>query len=364
MKDNHDRERKKWRRYLRREITEARIYEILATRFKQKQIFLDLAKAEKRHAQHWRNLLGNEPDPKPKDFLLRLMAKYGSKVIVLSFLQRAEAKAPYFRDVNAVHMAADETIHKEVIRAVAAPNRQSISGPFRAAVFGINDGLVSNTALIVTMAVFTDNITLLLLTGFGGLLSGSLSMAAGEYVSVTSQKELINSNTPDPESYKALSNLSIDANELSLVYRARGMTPAQAQHRANRVLEIVRHTDNLRLHVPDPITSNLNQHHSNTTGLPNDHNQALGNPWTAAITSFILFATGALIPLLPFLIPIPIHLALPTSLTLFTLCLLITGAVIALLSGSNIIVKALRQLIIGALATILTSILTLFFGHH
>ena len=126
-------------------------------------------------------------------------------------------------------MAADERIHGEVLRGLAARGRQRLSGTFRAAVFGANDGLVSNLALVLGIGATGVDATTILFTGLAGLLAGALSMGAGEYVSVRSQRELLQSTQPDPESQSALPHLDVDANELALVYRARGMQPPEAE---------------------------------------------------------------------------------------------------------------------------------------
>lgn len=88
-------------------------------------------------------------------------------------------------------MAADEAIHEEIIRALATNGREKLSGNFRAAVFGANDGLVSNLALTIGITASGASSSMVLLSGIAGLLSGALSMAAGEFVSVRSQRELL-----------------------------------------------------------------------------------------------------------------------------------------------------------------------------
>ena len=88
-------------------------------------------------------------------------------------------------------MAADERIHGEVLRGLAARGRVRLSGTFRAAVFGANDGLVSNLALVLGIGATGVDVRTILFTGLAGLLAGALSMGAGEYVSVRSQRELL-----------------------------------------------------------------------------------------------------------------------------------------------------------------------------
>ena len=121
-----------------------------------------------------------------------------------------------------------------------------------------------------------------LFTGIAGLLAGALSMGAGEYVSVSSQRELLRASQPDPESQAALPHLDVDANELALVYRARGMGPEEAERHAADVLATMRLD-------PDQPPPEMDEH------------EALGSPWGAAISSFLFFAGGALIPVLPYI---------------------------------------------------------------
>jgi len=102
-------------------------------------------------------------------------------------------------------MAADERIHLEVVRALATRGRDRLSGTFRAAVFGANDGLVSNLGARSRQSARPASVpTTVLVTGLAGLLAGALSMGAGEYVSVTSQRELLEASTPSPEAGTAL----------------------------------------------------------------------------------------------------------------------------------------------------------------
>src|SRR5699024_1254156 len=135
---------------------ESAIYRDLAGRRagEEREILLALAEAEKRHEAHWLRLLGDQVGrPARVDVRTRLLGflarRFGS-VFVLALAQRAEGRSPYERDESATDaMAADERIHGEVVRGLAARGRSRLSGTFRAAVFGANDGLVSNLALVL-----------------------------------------------------------------------------------------------------------------------------------------------------------------------------------------------------------------------
>lgn len=189
---------RRWRRYLAEERAEAAVYRELAGRREgeEREIFLKLAQAEDRHAAHWEELLGDRIGlplrPRIGSRLLTILASRFGSVFVLTLAQRAEARSAYADDEFATAaMAADEQIHEEVVRALAAAGRQRMSGTLRAAVFGMNDGLVSNLALVLGVGASGASTGTILLAGFAGLLAGALSMGAGEYVSIRSQRELL-----------------------------------------------------------------------------------------------------------------------------------------------------------------------------
>src|SRR5437660_5008790 len=155
-------------------------------------------------------------------------------------------------------------------------------GNLRAAVFGINDGLVSNLSLILGVAGASSNAGFILLSGVAGLLAGAFSMAAGEYVSVRSQREMyehqIGLEKAELGEYPAE-----EAEELALIYAARGMNRADAHALAERT-------------IADPRLA-LDTLAREELGLnPED----LGSPWGAALSSFFSFGAGALVPLAPF----------------------------------------------------------------
>ncbi|MGO4593758.1 VIT1/CCC1 transporter family protein [Leifsonia sp. 2TAF2] len=345
---------RRWRRYLADERAEASVYRDLASRRQgeEREILLALAEAERRHEQHWVDLLGDHAGrPLRGDVRTRMLGwlarRFGS-VFVLALAQRAEARSPYAADDDATpQMAADEQVHEEVVRALASRGRQRLSGTFRAAVFGANDGLVSNLALVLGVSASGVATHIVLLTGISGLLAGALSMAAGEYVSVRSQRELLEASSPNPETGSALPHLDVDANELTLVYRARGMSPDEASEHAREVL-----TGLQAVTSPIPVAP---------AGLEDEH-EAVGNGWSAALSSFCFFASGAFIPIIPFLFGLTGTTAIIVSAILVGITLLGTGAVVGLLSGASPLKRAVRQLLIGYGAAAATYLLGLLFG--
>ncbi|PPH35265.1 rubrerythrin family protein [Rathayibacter sp. AY1E3] len=350
---------RRWRRYLADELAEASVYRDLAGRRsgEEREILLALAVAEGRHEEHWRELLGSAAEPAPRPdlrtrFLGFLTRRFGS-VFVLALIQRAEARSPYADDDDATEaMAADERIHGEVVRGLAERGRNRLSGTFRAAVFGANDGLVSNLALVLGVGASGVGTGVVLFTGIAGLLAGALSMGAGEFVSVRSQRELLSASSPDLDANRIVPDLDVDANELALVYRARGMTQEQADARAASVFTGLRGGA-----VTSPITL------GGPAGDPDvDEHESIGTGMGAALSSFCFFASGAIIPVLPYLLGLTGLAAVVVACVLVGIALLATGAVVGLLSGAPPLARALRQLGIGYGAALVTYLLGLLFG--
>jgi vacuolar iron transporter family protein len=366
-------QKRRWRQYLADERAEAAVYRDLAGRRtgEERDILLALAEAERRHEQHWLDLLGDDVGkPLRGDFRTRTLAwlarTFGS-VFVLALAQRAEARSSYDDDADATpQMAADERIHEEVVRGLAIRGRNRMSGTFRAAVFGANDGLVSNLALVLGIGASGASKATVLLSGLAGLLAGALSMGAGEYVSVRSQRELLEASRPGAHARAALPHLDVDANELALVYRARGMAPDEAVDHARTVLtSLEAYAGSGALVVPAsgdaPETDGASGQAEAPVETPDEH-ETIGTALGAAVASFCFFASGAAIPVLPYLLGATGWTAVAWSAGLVGIALLGTGAVVGLLSGTSPAGRALRQLAIGWGAAAATYLLGLVFG--
>lgn len=345
-----ERDLRRWRRYLADERAEAATYRDLAARRggDERAILLALADAEKRHEEHWLTLLGDDVGKprraEPRTRALAYLARRFGSVFVLALAQGAESRAVYENERDATpRMMADERIHAEVVRSLATRGRERLSGTFRAAVFGANDGLVSNLALVLGIGATGVSPTVVLFTGVAGLLAGALSMGAGEYVSVSSQRELLDASTPSPLARSALPHLDLEANELALVYRARGESERDAATHAARAIA------EYRPDVPD-----------DGPGRPTY--QEIGSPWGAALSSFCFFASGALMPVLPYAFGLTGAAAVLVAAGLVGIALLATGAVVGILSGTSPISRAIRQLTIGYGAAGATYLLGLAFG--
>lgn len=349
---------RRWQQYLADERAEAAVYRDLAGRRtgEEREILLALAEAEGRHEAHWRDLLGDEVGAPRRGALrtrlLGFLARRFGSVFVLALAQRAEARSPYDGDADATDaMAADERIHEEVVRGLAARGRMRLSGTFRAAVFGVNDGLVSNLALVLGIGATGVPAATIMFTGIAGLLAGALSMGAGEYVSVRSQRELLEASTPNPDARRALPHLDLAANELTLVYRARGMSPEEAEKHADEVLRTVA-----------IATGGMDLSGARAPAVVHDEHEAIGTGMGAAVSSFLFFASGALLPVLPYLFGVSGVAAIVVAAVLVGIALLITGAIVGLLSGGPPLKRALRQLAIGFGAAGVTYVLGLLFN--
>jgi VIT1/CCC1 family predicted Fe2+/Mn2+ transporter len=209
------------------------------------------------------------------------------------------------------------------------------SGGLRAAVFGINDGLVSIVCLVMGVAgAAVSNVTILL-TGVAGLLAGAFSMAAGEYVSMRSQREMFEYQI-GLERDELAQYPEEEAEELALIYAARGLHEDEAKALAQRMVA------SPEMGLDTLVREEL--------GLNPDE---LGSPWIAAISSFLAFSLGGVVPLLPYLLSAEQH-ALRMSTSLTGLALFCVGATMSLFTGRNAGWGGLRMLFIGGLAGLIT----------
>lgn len=207
----------------------------------------------------------------------------------------------------------------------------------RAAVLGANDGLVSNFSLVMGVAGASSAGDAVVIAGVAGLLAGSLSMALGEWLSVQSSRELY-ANQIAIEREELVAFPEEEEEELRLIYEAKGFDPVDARRLAHRVLS------------GDPQVA-LDTMAREELGI--DPDELGGSAWTAAITSFVLFALGALVPLLPFLLTDGIG-AIVVSAALSGLALFVLGAAITLMTGRHPITAGVRQLTFGLAAAGIT----------
>ena len=209
------------------------------------------------------------------------------------------------------------------------------AGTLRAVVFGASDGLVSNLSLVMGIAGATADTRFILLSGIAGLLAGAASMAAGEYISVQSQREVLQRQialeraelAAIPEEEKA---------ELVGIYMSKGIPEADARLIADKVFE-------------DPETA-LETMVREELGL--DPKQ-LGSPWSAAGGSFLAFCLGAIIPVIPYLFGGGTVIFM-TSFVVSLAALFLVGALVSLLTGRSLLFSGFRQVGLGAAAAAIT----------
>jgi vacuolar iron transporter family protein len=344
------------------EMDGAAMYRALADRAdgEQREIFLELAGAEERHAAHWAAKLVElgEPAPRPEQhrrgrrarLVAWLVRRFGIRT-VLPIVERAEiADAGHYDGVPdaTLAMATDERIHARVLAGMTPSaarsggimrgerwHRGDASGSLRAAVFGVNDGLVSNLALVMGVTGASADRRMILLAGVAGLVAGAFSMGAGEYISVTSQRELFERELAlEAEEIDAMPDE--EANELALIYRAKGVGREEAEAMAARIMR--------------DRTTALDTMAREELGLNPDE---LGSPWGVAVASFASFAAGAVVPVLPWLVAAGVA-AFAASAALSVLALFLVGAGISLLTGRPLLQSGARQLLVGGLAAAAT----------
>jgi VIT1/CCC1 family predicted Fe2+/Mn2+ transporter len=211
-------------------------------------------------------------------------------------------------------------------------------------VFGINDGLLSNLLLIVGVAGGTSNRNVILLAGLAGLLAGAFSMAAGEWVSVQSQRELYEREI-SIEREELAEFPEEELEELILIYQAKGLSDDEARALARRIM--VR---------PESALDTLTREE---LGLAPGE---LGSPWVAATSSFASFAVGAFIPVLAFLVGSGTA-ALVVAVVGSAVSLFAVGAVVALLTGRSALRGGLRQIVIAGSVGVVVNLTGRLIGH-
>ncbi|HLN16733.1 MAG TPA: VIT1/CCC1 transporter family protein [Acidimicrobiales bacterium] len=210
-------------------------------------------------------------------------------------------------------------------------HRDLRGGGARAAIFGVSDGLVSNVSLIIGVAGANPGGTFVRLAGLAGLVAGSFSMAAGEFISMQSQRELFQREL-DVERQALHKSPQLERDELVAIYERRGIDAGVARELVDEVMQ-------------DPELA-LETHAREELGIDP---KALGSPWQAAASSFVAFAIGAVLPLIPWLITSGTA-ALVGSIVIGAVAALVVGAVVGVFTGRSRVRSALRQLLILSMA--------------
>jgi VIT1/CCC1 family predicted Fe2+/Mn2+ transporter len=223
-----------------------------------------------------------------------------------------------------------------VSHAEAEESSSGNSGTFRAAIFGVSDGLVSNLSLIMGVAGAGVDNQVILIAGLAGLLAGAFSMGAGEYISMRAQREVFE-RLIELERKELQLFPEEERSELADIYQDKGVPTGLALDLATAVMA-------------DPAVA-LDTHAREELGL--DPEEGLGSPWGASIASFLMFAFGAFVPLVPFIFGEGTSAVL-VSAALSGIVLFVVGAGISVLTGKSFLFSGLRQVGVGAAASIVT----------
>ncbi len=355
---------KRYRANREDELNSAALYTALAAREadpRLAEVYRRLAATETKHADEWARRIaaaGGEVKPFRPDWrtraLIWLAARFGPELIVptLAATER-QASAGYAAQPEAGGMVAEERSHAVLLQQINRTSRgKGMEGSLlarmegrhraaggnalRAAVLGASDGLVSNFNLVMGVAGAEIAASGILLTGLAGLLAGAISMALGEWISVQSSRELYEKQL-GAERYEIAAMPEEETEELVLIYQARGLDEETARLLAAKLMS-------------DPVTA-LDALARDELGI--DPDELGGSAWEAAITSFLLFAVGAVLPVLPFLF---LHGAAAVALSAAASAagLFAIGAAITLFTGKPVLFAGLRQTFFGLAAAAAT----------
>lgn len=344
------------------ELNGAALYDSLAAAendHRLAEVYRRLADVERRHADRWRRKLEDAGEALPsfapswRTKTLGWMARrFGTGAVLPSvrWLERADTKK-YALQSDATDFHADERSHSRVISLMSdmrggfagsdvaqieGRHRAAGGNALRAAVLGANDGLVSNLSLVMGVAGAALSERTILITGFAGLLAGAGSMALGEWLSVQSSREFYRHQI-ETEAEEIANMPEEEEEELALIYQARGLDEAKAKEFAASVMR------NSETAVETMAREEL--------GI--DPGELGGSAWVAAFTSFLLFAIGAIVPVLPFVFANG-RTALVLSIAFSTVALFLVGAGITLFTGRSVMFSGSRQVLFGLIAAALT----------
>ena len=345
---------------LQTEIDTSYLYKAVASLEKDEQIrnfYLEMAKIEAGHARkvfdkaEASGLKVWVPSPSGRARILKKLSSVFGKSILLAILMDTEKSIS--NAVVAKKSGEGKTVegtedrHVSILRSIGQLSgeklrklegrHRSVGGnTLRAAVLGADDGLVSNLSLVMGVAGATNGGNAVLIAGIAGLLAGAFSMALGEWISVTSSRELYERQI-EIEMEEIENNPEEEKEEIILLYRAKGIPEQEAVSMAEKAF--TDKTTARSLLIREEL------------GL--DPDELKGSAWEAALTSFFLFITGAIIPVIPFLFTGGSK-AIIISMIISTAALFIIGAAITLITGKSFIKSGLRQVIIGLLAAGIT----------
>jgi VIT1/CCC1 family predicted Fe2+/Mn2+ transporter len=353
----------RYEKNLREELDGAALYAALAAAEVdpiRKDLFLQLSQAEAGHAQLWGEKLtaaGVDAErftPSLRTRILaRLARRFGPRFVLPAIAATEFAdRDKYSGQADASALSSEERGHAAVIQAAATSRSGGLVGAdiaeaepwhgrassndLRAAVLGANDGLVSNLCLVMGVAGAGQASHTILLTGLAGLVAGAVSMALGEWLSVTNAREFARSQI-DQEKEELEQAPDAERKELALIFQAKGLPREDAQRVATDLMRDKR--------------AALDTLAREELGI--DPAELGGNPWSAAAFSFALFAVGAFFPVLPFFFAGGTT-GIAWSLALSVAALGAIGLATSLFSGRGPAYSATRQVVVGAVAAAVT----------
>jgi vacuolar iron transporter family protein len=348
---------------LQGEIDAIALYALLAEKESSETLthfYTRMVEVETIHANVWRERLEaagvdtRRMSPAWRARVLMFVARhFGPSLVVPTIAEReASDEAMYDEQPEALaRMPGDERSHARLFRELATGrgieggaiariegrHRGSGGNQLRAAVLGANDGLVSNLSISMGVAGASQGGHAVLIAGMAGMLAGALSMAIGEWLSVQSARELF-AHHVKVEREELLNVPDEEEEELTLIYQSKGLTAQQGRLMAQSIVggELGRAVDTLAREE-----------------LGIDPNELGGSAWVAAITSFFLFALGAIVPLSPFFFATGLP-AVVASIVVSALALMVVGAAITVVTGSSVIKTGGRQVLLGMFAAAVT----------
>jgi VIT1/CCC1 family predicted Fe2+/Mn2+ transporter len=321
------------------------------------EVYKRISATEAAHAETWKAKAGEKglqvPEYRPSGrirTLIWLGRRFGTSMILPSIQgMEQNGTAGYAKMSGASKMMGQEQAHAKLIDIITGSVKGGLEGgtlaqiegrhrsgggnALRAAVLGANDGLVSNLSLVMGVAGATlDQSHAVLIAGVAGLLAGAISMALGEWLSVTSSRELYK-NQIATEAMEIEENPEEEIAELTLIYESRGIKPETAKSLANQMLS--------------DKSSALDTLSREELGI--NPQELGGSAWEAAITSFLLFAVGAILPVAPFIF-LSGYTAVFVSIGLSIIGLFLLGAAITLFTGRTVLYSGMRMVVFGLIA--------------
>ncbi len=356
---------KRWRRNYHDELDGAELYRRIAAAEEHEglaSVYRRLAEAEERHAELWAGHLREAGLPVPAHstgwrtrVLGWLARRFGTGLVAPTIDAMEQAGGAAYDsqpEAAGTSLASEERSHARLLRAIAAEQGGGLRGPalarlegrhraasgnsLRAAVLGANDGLVSNFSLVMGVAGAQLDSTQILITGLAGLAAGAGSMAMGEWISVMNARELFGRQIA-VEREELEEAPAEEREELALIYQAKGLSPERASELADQLIS-----------SPADALDTLAREE-----LGIDPEELGGSAAVAAGTSFLLFALGASLPIVPFTFLSGTAAAL-ASAALSLLGLFAIGALITIVTGRGVLFSGTRQVLIGSAAAALT----------